>query len=153
MAAPTGIDRTAPVIARHEIAIAAPLDVVWNLHIDVANWPSWNPDITGVTSEQPFAPDASFLWHTAGLEIRSTVYAVTEHARTLWGGDVAGIHGIHEWTFTTTGDSTRVATEESWSGEPVAANVAANVAAMQNGLDQSLVSWLGHLKSAAEAKG
>jgi uncharacterized membrane protein len=42
MTTPTGIDRDAPVIAHHEIDIAAPLDTVWNLHTDVDAWPAWN---------------------------------------------------------------------------------------------------------------
>ena len=142
------IDMSAPVISRQEIAIDAPLGVVWDLHVDAPSWPTWNPDITDVTMEQQFAPGASFLWHTAGLAIQSTVSAVTPHARTLWGGTVQGITGIHEWTFTETDNGVRVVTEESWSGEPVEANVAA----MQAGLDQSLVSWLHHLKAAAEAR-
>ena len=144
----TGIDLTAPVIARHEIDIHAPLDLVWSLHVDVSAWPAWNPDITGVTVEQPLAPGVSFRWHTAGLSILSTVHALAERERILWGGTVAGITGLHEWTFTETTEGVRVATEESWSGEPVTANVAD----MQTGLDQSLVSWLSHLKSAAEAR-
>ena len=144
----TGIDTSAPVISRQEIAIDAPLEVVWDLHVNSPSWPSWNPDITNVTMEQPFAPGASFLWHTAGLAIQSTVHAVTPQARTLWGGAVQGITGIHEWTFTETDNGVRVLTEESWSGEPVEANVAA----MQAGLDQSVISWLHHLKAAAEAR-
>jgi polyketide cyclase/dehydrase/lipid transport protein len=144
----TSIDTTAPVIARHEIEIHAPLEVVWRLHVNVPAWPTWNPDITDVTLEQSFAPGASFRWHTAGLAIRSTIYAITEHARTLWGGAVEGIIGIHEWTFTETTEGVRVATEESWSGAPVEAAVAA----LQDGLDRSLIAWLGHLKAAAEAR-
>jgi Polyketide cyclase / dehydrase and lipid transport len=143
----TGIDATAPIVARHEVAIRAPLAVVWGLHVDVASWPTWNPDITDVTLDQPFAPDASFRWHTAGFSIRSTVYAVTERARTLWGGSVAGIMGIHEWTFTETADGVRVATAESWNGEPVEADTAA----LQAALDQSLIAWLRYLRDAAEA--
>lgn len=144
----TGIDTSAPVISHQEIAINAPLDVVWGLHVDVPSWPIWNPDITEVTMEQRFAPGASFLWNTAGLSIHSTVYVIAERARTLWGGTVEGIIGIHEWTFTKTDNGVQVVTDESWSGDPVNANVAA----MQIGLDQSLVSWLHHLKAAAEAK-
>jgi hypothetical protein len=34
MAVPTGIDRSAPVIALDEIDIDAPLDAVWQLHVD-----------------------------------------------------------------------------------------------------------------------
>ena len=40
MTDPTGVDRTAPVIARHEIEIEAPLDTVWQLHVDVNAWPT-----------------------------------------------------------------------------------------------------------------
>jgi polyketide cyclase/dehydrase/lipid transport protein len=144
----TSIDEAAPVIARHEIEIQAPLDIVWGLHVNVPGWPTWNTDITEATLEQPFAPGASFLWQTAGLSIRSTIYEVTERARTLWGGTASGITGIHEWTFDETSGGTRVRTDESWSGKPVEANVAM----AQAGLDQSLVSWLNHMKTAAEAR-
>jgi hypothetical protein len=41
-----------------------------------------------------------------------------------------------------------VATTESFAGEPVRADVAG----MQALLDASLVSWLGHLKEAAESR-
>lgn len=144
---PTGIDLGAPLIARHQIVVDAPLDVVWGLHIDVANWPTWNPDITDVTVERPIAPGASFRWSTAGLAIRSTVYALTDRVRILWGGTTSGIVGIHSWAFADTADGVLVRTEESWSGEPVEAELARAEA----GLNASLVSWLGHLKTAAEA--
>ena len=147
MSTVTDIDLTAPVIARHEIEIHAPLDRVWGLHVDVSAWPTWNPDITDVITDHALAPGVTFRWQTAGLTITSTVHALAERERILWSGAVAGITGVHEWTFQAIPDGVRVATEESWSGEPVSANVAA----MQTGLDQSLVSWLRHLKIAAEA--
>ena len=40
MTTPTGIDRDAPVIARHETDIGAPLQTVWRLQTDVNNWPA-----------------------------------------------------------------------------------------------------------------
>src|SRR5262245_57471215 len=46
MSDPTGIDTSAPVLARHGIDIDAPLDVVWDLHTDVNRWPEWQTDIT-----------------------------------------------------------------------------------------------------------
>ena len=144
----TGIDLDAPVIARHEIDIRAPLPVVWELLVDVAAWPSWNPDITSATMEETLAPGKSFRWETGGLALTSTVRAMTEHDAILWDGTTQGIVGIHRWRFGETPEGSQVATEESWSGEPVAANPAA----MQAMLDQSLVSWLGRLKAAAEAR-
>jgi hypothetical protein len=49
-----------------------------------------------------------------------------------------GTTGIHSWTFTPIGGGVQVDTEESWSGEPVTADVAG----MQAALDRSLTAWL-----------
>jgi len=46
------------------------------------------------------------------------------------------------------GGSTRVDTAESWSGEPIEADVQA----MQDALDESLVAWLEHLRTAADGR-
>ena len=35
MAIPADVDRSAPVLAHHEVEIRAPLHTVWQLHIDV----------------------------------------------------------------------------------------------------------------------
>lgn len=78
MSIPTGIDQQAPVRARHEIDVSAPLDTVWRLH--------------------------------------------------------AGVH---------------VTTQESFAGEPVAADISG----MQSALDHALAAWLAHLKAGAEAGG
>ena len=54
--------------------------------------------------------------------------------------------GIHEWVYTQTSTGTHVATQESFSGQPVEADPTG----MQETLDKSLTDWLGHLKAAAE---
>jgi len=91
MTTPTGIDRDAPVIARHEIVINAPLDTVWRLQTDVNNWPAWQTDITTARLDGPFEPGNSFTWTSYGFTVTSTIYAVAERARTLWGGANLGI--------------------------------------------------------------
>lgn len=143
----TSIDLGAPAIVRHEIAVGAPRDVVWDLFVDVEAWPTWNPDIAEATLERPIEAGASFRWLTAGLAIRSTILAMTERSMLLWAGPTSGILGIHQWIFTETADGTLVRTQESWTGEPVEADVAFAEAQ----LDASIVSWLEHLKTAAEA--
>jgi len=146
----TGVDLGAPVVARHQIDIAAPLDVVWRLHTNVDAWPTWQRDITAARADGAFAPENSFAWETFGLEITSGIYRVDaagETARgTLWGGPARGIVGLHAWTFVAVPDGVRVYTEESWSGRAVEADVTAPQAA----LDASVVAWLRHLKSTAE---
>ena len=134
-------------MAHHEIAIGAPLDVVWDLFVDVEAWPTWNPDITAVVLERPITAGASFRWETAGISIRSTIYAMTERTMLLWGGPTVSILGVHQWLFTETPNGVLVRTRESWTGEPVEADIAY----AQDQLDASIVSWLRHLKTAAEA--
>ena len=84
MTTPTGIDRDAPVIARHEIDINAPLDTVWNLHTDVDAWPAWNLEVTAAKLDGAFAPGSSFTWTSYGFTVTSTIYIVEDHSRTLW---------------------------------------------------------------------
>ena len=147
MTTPTSIDRDAPVVAHHEIEIAAPLDVVWRLHVDVDAWPTWQTDITEAHLDGAFEDGASFDWASYGFPVTSTIYDVTEGSRVLWGGVAGGIAGVYEWVFTETPGGVHVETNESFAGEPVEADTAG----MQAMLDGSLVAWLGHLKAAAES--
>jgi hypothetical protein len=146
---PASVDRNAPVLAHHEIDISAPVSRVWALHQDVNAWPAWQSDITAAQLNGAFAPGESFTWTSFGFTVTSTVYAVHDQSRVLWGGTGDGITGVHEWAFTATSGGTHVETTESFSGAPVEADIAG----MQKVLDGSLVSWLNHLKNAAEAAG
>ncbi|WP_432039530.1 SRPBCC family protein [Streptomyces cucumeris] len=142
----TTIDETAPVIVRLDTVIDAPLATVWELHTDIAAWPTWNTDIDEAELDGPLAPGASFNWRTHGLSITSTVYELVAGERIVWGGDADGIAGIHVWTFERNGVQVTVRTEESWSGAPVEAAVDQPAKALHD----SLESWLGHLKARAE---
>lgn len=144
----TGIDEAAAVVVRRETRVAAPIDLVWKLHTDVDRWPDWQPDVATAQADGPLRPGSAFRWSTHGLDIVSTVHAVDEPRRILWGGPANGITGVHEWTFTADGDTTIVRTAESWDGEPVRAD-AEN---LRTQLDASLASWLEHLRRTAETR-
>jgi uncharacterized membrane protein len=146
---PTDIDRSAPVVAQHEIEISAPLERVWQLHTDVNGWPAWQDAITEAKLTDAFEPGSSFDWSSYGFAVTSTIYETSDHNRTLWGGTAGGITGVHEWLFEELDDGVRVTTNESFAGDPVQADVDG----MQGQLDASLVAWLDYLKSAAEASG
>ena len=143
----TEVDRTAPVLAHHEIHIEAPLERVWRLHTDVAEWPHWQKEITEARIDGPFEPGTSFDWTSYGFSVTSTIYEVEDQSRSLWGGTADGITGIHEWRFTQSSSGVRVETDESFAGEPVEADPTS----MQSMLDTSLEAWLGHLRGAAES--
>lgn len=140
------IDETAPAIVRLSTTIDAPLETVWALHTGIAAWPAWNPDIDQAELDGPLLPGSSFAWRTHGLDISSTVYELVPGERIVWGGPAAGITGIHVWAFEQSGGRVTVRTEESWSGDPVAA--AADE--LTKALHDSLENWLAHLKSRAE---
>jgi hypothetical protein len=147
MATLTDIDHGAPVVAHHQVEIAAPLDVVWHLHTDVNDWPSWNLEITAAKIEGEFEGGNSFSWSSWGLTVTSTIHVVEDQARTLWSGPAQGIMGIHEWRFEQTRSGVHVTTNESFSGDPVEADPDG----LRSVLDESLVAWLGRLKTQAES--
>ena len=99
MTTPTDIDRQAPVVARHEIDIAAPLERVWESHTHVEQWPTWNAEVSAAVLDGAFVPGRSFTWTSYGFTVTSTIYDVEHGARTLWGGAAHGIMGTHEWLF------------------------------------------------------
>ncbi|WP_328738402.1 SRPBCC family protein [Streptomyces erythrochromogenes] len=145
---PTTVDTEAPVVVRLGTTVHAPLATVWDLHTDIAAWADWNTDVDRVEYAGPLAPGTSFRWLTHGLDITSTVHQVVPGERIVWGGPAHGIDGIHVWTFQETVPGTvTVRTEESWSGEPVAARSTE----MEQVLRQSLEAWLAALKAKAEA--
>jgi Polyketide cyclase / dehydrase and lipid transport len=146
MATPTDVDRSAPVLAQHDVDILAPLETVWQRHVDVNAWPTWQTDITTAHMDGAFEPGNSFDWSSYGFAVTSTIYVVADRSRVLWGGTAGGITGIHGWLFAETPGGVRVTTNESFSGEPVGADPAS----MQSILDTSLSSWLAHLKTSAE---
>jgi uncharacterized protein YndB with AHSA1/START domain len=135
------------VIAHHETDIEAPPDVVWRVHTDVSSWPNWHPDITEAHLDGPFEPGSAFDWTSYRFAVTSTIYAVDDGTRVLWGGTANGITGVHEWTFDETAAGTHVTTNESFAGE----RVEAEPAPMQLLLDASLQTWLECLKQAAES--
>jgi uncharacterized protein YndB with AHSA1/START domain len=67
------INTDAPVITRDEILIHAPIEAVWKIQTDVARWPSWQPEVDAAQADGPLTVGSVFRWHTAGLDITSTV--------------------------------------------------------------------------------
>lgn len=149
MTTPTDVDRSAPVIAHHEIDIAASLDTVWQLHVNVTEWPTWLLEVTAAQLEGAFVPGNTFTWTSYGFTVTSTIYDVANNSRTLWGGEAQGIMGTHEWSFAQTAEGVHVTTTESFAGDAVGADPVM----FQGLLDSSLTAWLNRLKEKAEASG
>jgi uncharacterized protein YndB with AHSA1/START domain len=142
------IDRDAPVVASDEIAIAAPVELVWAIQTDVARWPDWRPDVELAEAHAPLSVNSSFSRRMAGVDIVSVVGELDPPRRIVWSGAARGIVAVQVWTVLPRGGGALVRTEESWDGEPV---TAAAPEAMQAQLERALRAWLEQLKRTAEA--
>lgn len=110
------IDTNAPVFARKEIVIHAPVEKVWELQTDIENWNRWQPDITSAKLEGALEADTIFRWKAKGLNIVSTLHTVIPLKQIGWTGLSLGMFAIHNWMFEARGKTTLVVTEESLSG-------------------------------------
>jgi uncharacterized protein YndB with AHSA1/START domain len=110
------INQNAPLAARKDILINAPIDKVWTIQTDFVRWPEWQPDISSITLDGPLAVGTVFRWQARGMNITSTIREYEPRQHIGWTGDSLGMRAIHRWLFEAVGSSTRVMTEESLSG-------------------------------------
>lgn len=140
------IDASAPAVARGEIEIAAPPEIVWRVLTDIANWPSWNPDVKSVSLEGPLAAGTRFRWKAGPGTITSTLQTVDPPRRIDWTGKTFGIKAVDVYEFEPRDGGTLVRTAESWDGLPVRLFRRWLTKTLQEATD----SGLGHLKLEAE---
>lgn len=140
------IDTNAPLHARKEIVIHAPVERVWQIQAEIENWPSWQPDILTVKLDGDLKPGATFRWKAQGLNISSHFHTVEPGRRIGWTGVAPGMYAIHNWTFEPHGETTLAITEESLSGWLTRLMKLFN----PRFLDQSLQATLQRLKNKAE---
>lgn len=110
------IDKHAPLIAKKEIIINAPINHVWGIQSDIHNWPKWQQDISFANLEGELKKGATFTWKAVGINIISVLQEVTVNQTMSWSGDSIGMHAIHIWNFEKLGSKTKVITQESLSG-------------------------------------
>jgi uncharacterized protein YndB with AHSA1/START domain len=140
------INASAPAVARGEIEVAAAPEMVWRVLTDIANWPSWNPDVKSATLEGPLAAGTQFRWKAGPGTITSTLQNVEPPRRIDWTGSTFGIKAIHVHQLEPRDGTTLVRSAESWDG--LAARLLRG--SMTNRLQEALDSGLRHLKIEAE---
>jgi len=140
------IDKDAPAVAIHQIAIEAPAEKVWRLIVEVNRWPEWNPAVKAAKLGAPLGTGAAFTWKSGGVSIESTVREFEPMRRLVWTGKAIGTNAIHVWSLEAAGGGVMVTTSESFDGWLVRLMRRS----MQSTLDKSLAAWLGELKREAE---
>ncbi|MCE1254686.1 MAG: SRPBCC family protein [Anaerolineae bacterium] len=106
----------APLIARKEILINAPISQVWTTLTDINNWPEWQPDVNTARLEGELAQGTVFRWKALGLNITSVIRELATHKKIGWTGRSIGMQAIHIWTFESLENGVQVSTQESLDG-------------------------------------
>jgi uncharacterized membrane protein len=142
------IDTKAPLKAKKDIVIDAPVSHVWMVQSDIRNWPKWQKDVSYAELRGKLAKGTVFTWKAMGMNITSELQEVVENKIIGWSGKSIGMSAIHVWKFEKQGNKTRVITEESLSGWfPMIIKLF-----KPDFLEQSLIKALETLKDQAEKK-
>jgi hypothetical protein len=136
-------------VSRKEIEIAATPDVVWEVLIAFANWPTWNPDIKSMSVNEPVAVGSTFRWKAGPGTITSTIQRLEPPRFVAWTGKTMGIRAVDAFHLEPRDGGTLVRQEESWDG--IVARVLRR--SLQRTLDRSLESGLQHLQAESERRG
>lgn len=139
-------NENAPVIARGEIEINANPDTIWDVLVDIKNWPQWNPEIKSASLEGEVAEGSKFRWKARSISITSIFQEVNKPRLLSWTGKTMGIKAVHIWKLEPINDATIIQTEESWEG-PFTRLMKGNA---QDMLQKSIDSGLQYLKQEIE---
>lgn len=136
------INKDAHITDRQSIIINCPIERVWELMVNVQQWPEWNHDIkvdkfTTTESEEPFK------WQIKGQSIRSTFQKVDPPYTLSWTSKSQLFKAVNVWKLERAGDQTIVSAEESIQG------LSAFFFGHQK-LHNTLLTWLSRLKMKAE---
>ncbi len=142
------VDNNAPLVAKKEGLISAPIDLVWKIQSDINHWPSWQKEISYAKLLGKLATGTAFEWKAMGMNISSILEEVVDNKIIGWSGKSIGMTAVHIWKLEKQGNKTKVTTEESLSGWfPQLIKLF-----QPNFLDQSLSKALSTLKTEAENK-
>jgi uncharacterized protein YndB with AHSA1/START domain len=142
------INQHAAAVARAEIEVAAPPEIVWAVLADIDSWPSWNPEVKSASLDGPLTKGTQFRWKAGPGTITSTIQIVEPPRLIAWTGKTVGIAAIHVYRLEPRGDATIVASEESWDGLVVKLLRRPLAKTLQKTTD----SGLRHLKTEAERR-
>lgn len=142
------INADAPLVARKEIFIHAPLETVWRIQTDINAWKEWQPDISHSKLDGGLEVGSVFRWTSGGFSVTSTIQIIESLQRIGWTGIALGSRAKHLWIFQRQQDGAVVTTEESMEGWLISLLKLL----MPYFLEMSLDVWLKNLKTKAESQ-
>jgi uncharacterized protein YndB with AHSA1/START domain len=147
-ALPPAPQANAPVVGTGEIDIAAPIDVVWSVLTDIAEWPSWNPEVKTAAIDGGLTPGSRFRWEAGAGTITSRIEGVEAPRLIVWTDRTMGIRATHTWQLAEHRAGTLVRTTETFEG-PIASIFRRP---LQKAIDQAIRSGVVFVKAECERR-
>ena len=132
--------------ATHHITIKAPIEKIWDLLINVNQWPERFGHVQSANMNGQFVEGNSFQWKSGGVKIVSTIEKADEYKEIFWTGKAIGVRAEHRWVFTEKEGVVLLETEETMEGWLISLMKGM----MKKKLDETLVSWLEDVKRVCE---
>jgi Polyketide cyclase / dehydrase and lipid transport len=112
--------QNSPVHVVNKLTMAAPAEVVWEVLVRAADWPSYYANASKVAVEgggSDLFAGAQFTWKTFGVDLRTQVQEYEPTARIAWLATAPLLEAYHAWLIEPlAGGGCRVITEETQHG-------------------------------------
>ncbi len=110
------INQSAPVLARAEITVNAPVETVWEVLTAIDEWPEWQKEVTAAKLNGELREGVTFDWTAGGLNFESGIHTIQIYKAFGWTGTTFGASAIHNWIFMEENTTTTIKVEESLQG-------------------------------------
>ena len=138
------INENAGIRDSHATIINADIEKVWNILIDMENWPSWNPEVKKVTLEGDVEEGTNFQWIQGRTHGNSQIQSVKKPHTLSWTSKAKLVKRIYVWSLEFDEGQTIATVSASFQGAFVV--LAENHQKVYN----ELLTWLELLKNKAE---
>lgn len=138
------INENAGIRDSHATIINADIDKVWNILVDMENWPTWNPEVKKVTMDGEVEVGTNFKWIQGRTHGNSQIQKVDKPHTLSWTSKAKLVKRIYVWSLESDEGQTIATVSASFQGTFVV--LAENHQKVYN----ELLNWLELLKNKAE---
>lgn len=138
------INENAGIRDSHAIIINADIDKVWDILVDMENWPAWNPEVKKVTLDGDVAEGTNFNWIQGRTHGSSQIQSVNKPSTLSWTSKAKLVKRIYVWSLESDEGQTIATVSASFQGTFVV--LAENHQKVYN----ELLNWLELIKNKAE---
>ena len=138
------INENAGIRDSHAIIINADIEKVWDVLVDMENWPAWNPEVKKVELDGEVAEGTNFKWIQGRTHGKSQIQTVKKPNTLAWTSKAKFVKRIYVWSLESDEGQTIATVSASFQGTLVV------FAENHQKVYHELLNWLELLKNKTE---